>query len=170
MSQPSSVKSSKTAYDFSFTSLIGNKPLPLSAFEGKVLLIVNTASRCGFTSQYEGMQKLYDRYKDLGLVVLGVPSNDFRQELRLDDEIAHFCETNYVVTFPMARKESVTGSAAHSFYQWARAQKGWLAAPKWNFHKYLVDRRGNLADFFYTTTPLEAKNLIGRIEALLAAN
>lgn len=157
-----------SAYDYHFTTLIGEKPLPLSQFRGKVLLIVNTASQCGFTKQYDGLQKLYDTYKDRGLVILGVPSNDFgQQEPGSADAIAQFCKLNYGVTFPMASKQVVSGDDAHPFYQWAYDTLGFGTAPKWNFHKYLVDRHGVLVDHFNSTTAPEADSIKQAIEAAL---
>ncbi len=157
------------AYDYSFTTLMSEEPLPLSPFKGKVLLIVNTASKCGFTKQYEGLQALYDRYKDKGLVIIGVPSNDFgKQEPGTAAEIVSFCKLNYGVTFPMAAKQIVTGDNAHPFYKWARETLGFGTAPKWNFHKYLVDKNGNLADYYNSNTAPDAKNLVDAIENLIA--
>ncbi|MFZ4124923.1 MAG: glutathione peroxidase, partial [Rickettsiales bacterium] len=142
-----------TAYDFSFTTLTGNQPLPLSQYQGKVLLIVNTASECGFTKQYEGLEALYNTYKDKGLVIIGVPSNDFGgQEPAGNEEIAQFCKRNYGVTFPMASKEVVSGDKAHPFYKYAYDVLGFGTAPKWNFHKYLVDKTGHVVDYFHSTT------------------
>jgi len=159
---------SGTAYDYSFTTLMEHQPLPLLQFKGKVVLVVNTASNCGFTKQYAGLQKLYDTYQAQGLVILGVPSNDFgSQEPGKDEEIAHFCETNYGVTFPMASKEVVSGKQAHPFYQWAREELGFGTAPKWNFHKYLIDRNGALVDYFNSTTDPEADRLVQAIEQAL---
>lgn len=157
------------AYDFSFHTLVGHKPLPLSEFRGKVLLIVNTASKCGFTPQYADLEALYEKYKDQGLVILGVPSNDFaKQEPGSDTDIANFCQINYGVTFPMTAKEVVTGKDAHPFYRWARQQLGFGTAPKWNFHKYLINRHGELIDYFYTTTSPKAPRFIKRIETALS--
>lgn len=159
-----------SAYDYSFTTLIGEKPLPLSEFKGKVVLVVNTASQCGFTKQYEGLQKLYDAYKDRGFVILGVPSNDFgAQEPGSSDEIATFCKKNFGVTFPMASKQAVSGDEAHPFYLWARKTLGFGTAPKWNFHKYLIARDGTLADHFNSTTSPEAGSLKEGIEKALDA-
>ncbi|MFN5589904.1 MAG: glutathione peroxidase [Holosporales bacterium] len=158
-----------SAYDFSFTALRGGAPLPLEAYRGKVLLIVNTASKCGFTGQYEGLEKLYNDYKDKGLVVIGVPSNDFgKQEPGSGEDIAKFCELNYGVTFPMAAKESVSGEAAHPFYKWARGVVGMTGAPKWNFHKYLINRKGELTDYFHSTTAPDAELLRKAVETALA--
>jgi glutathione peroxidase len=157
-----------SAYDFSFVELMGGKPLPISQFSGKVLLIVNTASRCGFTSQYEGLEKLYTTYHDRGLVVIAVPSNDFgHQEPGSAEEIASFCKLNYGVTFPVTAKEVVSGSEAHPFYLWARETLGFGTAPKWNFHKYLIDRNGKLVDYFHSTTAPSSSRLVEAIEKLL---
>jgi len=164
---PTSSKAS-TAYSFSFSSLTSEEDLTLASFQGKVLLIVNTASQCSFTSQYDGLEKLYQTYKEQGLVVIGVPSNDFgHQEPDLNKNIATFCQKNYGVHFPMAGKESVRGQKAHPFYQWARQCLGFWGAPRWNFHKYLIDQQGYLVDFFYTTTPPTHPKLAKAIQTLL---
>lgn len=160
--------SDKTAYDFEFTTLIGEEPMSLSAYKGKVLLVVNTASKCGYTKQYAGLQALYDEYKDRGLVVIGVPSNDFKQqEPGTAADIKKFCELNYGVTFPMTSKVEVIGDHAHPFYRWANTTLGFGSAPKWNFHKYLVDRQGRLVDYFYTTTDPQSDKIKEAIEKLL---
>ncbi len=158
------------AYDYSFTSLLGDQPLPLSEFKGKVILVVNTASHCGFTSQYEGLQRLYDKYKDRGLVVIGVPSNDFgKQEPGSGEEIAKFCKLNYGVSFPMASKQKVSGEGSHPFYTWAREALGFGTAPKWNFHKYLIDSEGKLVDYFNSTTAPDSARVTEAIEKLLSS-
>jgi glutathione peroxidase len=158
----------QSAYDFTFHKLMGSEDLPLSAFRGKVILVVNTASKCGFTPQYQGLEKLYDTYRDQGLVIVGVPSNDFGgQEPGSDDQIAEFCKLNYGVSFPMASKEDVVGDNAHPFYKWACKKLGVLSAPKWNFHKYLISRNGQLVDFFISTTTPDSPRLIEAIQAAL---
>ncbi len=158
-----------SAYDYSFTTLVGGKPLLLSDFKGKVIMVVNTASHCGFTSQYEGLQKLYDQFKERGFVIVGVPSNDFgKQEPGTSEDIAHFCKLNYGVTFPMATKQVVSGDGAHPFYTWARSSLGFGTAPKWNFHKYLIDRDGKLVDYFNSTTAPGSDKVAKAVEALLA--
>jgi glutathione peroxidase len=135
-----------------------------------VVLIVNTASQCGFTKQYAGLEKLYETYKNQGLVILGVPSNDFgQQEPGNSEDIAHFCKLNYGVSFPMSRKEIVSGNQAHPFYRWAYKQLGFGTAPKWNFHKYLLNRQGKLVTYFYSTTKPDSKKLIKAIEDALHA-
>ena len=158
----------QSAYDFRFDALLSDSEMPLSDFKGNVILIVNTASECGFTGQYEGLERLYQTYKDQGLVVLGVPSNDFGgQEPGSAEEIATFCELNYGVSFPMANKAVVKGDDAHPFYQWAKTELGFGTAPKWNFHKYLINRQGKLIDYFHSTTAPDSQSLIKAIEAAL---
>jgi glutathione peroxidase len=131
--------------------------------------VVNTASHCGFTPQYEGLQKLYTTYKDKGLVIIGVPSNDFGQQEPGDaEQIAHFCKRNYGVTFPMAAKEFVSGDQAHPFYLWAKKTFGFGTAPKWNFHKYLINRKGNLVDYFNSTTSPDNDRVKKAVEKALA--
>jgi glutathione peroxidase len=134
-----------TAHDFSFPAIDGNT-LRLADFKGKLVLIVNTASECGYTPQYADLELLWRKYRDRGLVVLGVPSNDFgRQEPGSEADIQSFCTTNYGVDFPMTAKQAVIGGSAHPFYRWVVAEFGEAAAPKWNFHKYLVAPDGSLA-------------------------
>lgn len=159
---------SNVVYQFSFEKLDKTGTLNLSDYKGKVILIVNTASQCGFTSQYKGLQSLYSHYKDKGLVVLGVPSNDFgKQEPGNGHDIAKFCELNYGVTFPMTEKQVVSGSEAHPFYIWAKEKLGFGTAPKWNFHKYLINRRGELVDYYNSTTDPQSDRLVANIEILL---
>jgi glutathione peroxidase len=156
------------AYDYSFKTLMNEDALPLSHYKGSVLLIVNTASQCGFTPQYEGLEKLYKEYAEKGLVIIGVPSNDFgSQEPGSAQEIANFCKLNYGVSFPMAAKEVVSGDDAHPFYQWAKKTLGFGTAPKWNFHKYLVGRDGKLMDYFASTTAPDSERLRTAIEKAL---
>ncbi|PHS76678.1 MAG: glutathione peroxidase [Rhodospirillaceae bacterium] len=157
----------QTAHDFTFKTIDG-KPLPLSQYKGKAVLLVNTASLCGFTPQYEGLQALQDQYKDQGLVVLGVPSNDFgKQEPGSSAEIKDFCDINYSITFPLTEKEVVSGDSAHPFYKWAKSELGILAAPKWNFHKYLITPEGKLADWFSTMTKPGSAKVVKAVEAVL---
>jgi glutathione peroxidase len=157
-----------TAYAYSFETLMGHKPLPLEAYQGKVLLIVNTASKCGFTPQYAGLETLYKTYKDKGLIVIGVPSNDFgHQEPGSEEDIADFCQINYGVTFPITTKEIVKGKNAAPFYVWAKQKLGFGTAPKWNFHKYLINRKGELIDYFNSTTSPEAGRFIKAVENAL---
>lgn len=156
-----------SAHAFAFTGIDG-RPMPLDAYRGRALLIVNTASRCGFTRQYAELQDLWSRYRDRGLVVIGVPSNDFgAQEPGNADEIKSFCALNFGVDFPLTTKERVSGRAAHPFYAWAADELGFGAKPRWNFHKYLVDGNGRLVDWFSTMTPPSSSRLIEAIEAAL---
>lgn len=133
------------AYQFEFVSLDGGN-LPLAAWRGRPVLVVNTASFCGYTPQYRDLEALWQRYRERGLIVLGVPSNDFgEQEPGTGAEIRRFCETNYQVDFPLTEKYRVIGKAAHPFYRWIAASLGDAGAPRWNFHKYLIGPGGQLA-------------------------
>ena len=157
------------ALQFSFTSIDG-KPMPLSKFKGKTVLVVNTASQCGYTPQYSALEAVYKKYKKKGLVVLGVPSNDFGgQEPGSNAEIKKFCEGNYDVDFPLTDKYDVKGDTAHPFYKWAAATGGDAAVPKWNFHKLLIDKNGNLIAEFPTKTKPDAPDVTKAIEDSLAA-
>ena len=155
------------ATDFVFEAIDG-KPMPLASFKGKVLLVVNTASFCGFTKQYEGLQKLHERYEAKGLVVIGVPSNDFGgQEPKVEGEIADFCKGAFGVTFPLTSKQVVQGRDAHPFYAWAAGILGSAGAPRWNFHKYLVGADGQLVSSFSTQTEPLSPSLVQAVEAEL---
>ena len=154
-----------SAYDYSFDSISGGE-LPLTTYRDKVVLVVNTASKCGLTPQYEGLEKLYSDYKDKGLVVLGFPSNDFgAQEPGSNKEIAKFCEVNYGVSFPMFGKTSVAKGAVNPFY--AKLAKATGTAPGWNFHKYLVDRNGERVTAFQTEIEPSDRRLVATLEKLL---
>lgn len=155
------------AHAFSFTAIDG-KPMPLADYRGKAVLVVNTASFCGFTPQYQQLQALWTTYRDRGLVVIGVPSNDFgQQEPGSTKEIKDFCEVNYRIDFPLTEKVAVTGDAAHPFYRWAGEQLGPLAKPRWNFHKYLIDGEGRLVDWFSSITEPSAVRVTRAVEAVL---
>ena len=155
------------AHDFTFTG-IGGEQLPLNRFKGKPVLVVNTASECGFTPQYAGLQKLWQRYKDRGLVVLGVPSNDFGgQEPGDESEIAAFCTKNYGVDFPLTTKVDVVGAKAHPFYKWLAAELGDAGKPRWNFHKYLIGPDGAIAGVFPSKVAPDSLELGTAIEAAL---
>ena len=159
-----------TAYDFTFVDIDGAS-LPLSRFAGHPLMVVNTASRCGFTYQYDGLQTLYDRYRNRGLVVLAVPSDDFGgQELDSEAAVKDFCAVNFNLDFPMTSSTKVRGSGAHPFYRWANDNLGPDTAPRWNFHKYLVGPDGRLVTSFSTNTEPAAPEVTDAIEALLAGN
>ena len=147
-------------------STLLDEPASLCQYEGKVLLVVNTASQCGFTPQYEGLEKLYRRYRDRGLVILGFPSNDFGgQEPGSNKEIAQFCQANYGVSFPMFSKTAVAGTRAHPFYAMLAARTG--SRPGWNFHKYLVDRNGERVTAFQTEIEPSDRRLVATLEKLL---
>ncbi|MGF1649970.1 MAG: glutathione peroxidase [Hyphomicrobiaceae bacterium] len=156
-----------SAHDFTFQSIEG-RPMPLVELAGKVLLIVNTASLCGFTKQYDTLQALHERLESRGFSVIGVPSGDFGgQELGSSGEIKTFCETNFNITFPLTEKTSVRGAASHPFYAWARLTLGDAAAPRWNFHKYLVGRDGRLIAAFSTQTRPDDPRILSAIEDAL---
>jgi glutathione peroxidase len=149
-----------------FSSITGT-PLPTADYTGRVVLLVNTASRCGFTKQYAGLEALWRRYKDRGLVVLGVPSNDFGgQEPEGEAEIARFCKTGFDVSFPMTAKQIVSGASAHPLYRFAAAETGVLGTPNWNFHKILIGKDGRIVDWFSAVGGVGAK-LDRAIEAAL---
>ena len=156
-----------TAYDFAFTAIDG-QPLPFAQFRGKPVLVVNVASKCGLTPQYEGLEALYGDYRDKGLVVLGVPANNFAgQEPGSEAEIAEFCTTNFGVDFPMTAKNDVIGDDAHPFYKWVKAELGEAGEPKWNFHKILVGKDGAIAGVFGPKTPPQDAEVVQAVEAAL---
>jgi glutathione peroxidase len=149
-----------------FPRLQDEAPQNLCQYQGKVILVVNTASFCGFTSQYEGLEKLHAKYKDRGLVVLGFPSNDFgQQEPGSNKEIADFCKNTYDVKFPMFAKTSVSGSNPNPLFKMLIAKTG--TTPKWNFYKYLIDRNGNVIDAYGSMTKPTNASITGEIEKLL---
>jgi len=157
-----------SAHDYSFDAIDGEGAVALDRFAGKPILIVNTASACGYTPQYEGLQKLWQTYRDRGLVVLGVPSNDFdAQEPGTESDIQDFCTTKFRVDFPMTKKQTVIGEGAHPFYRWIASTLGEDAAPKWNFHKYLVGLDGALAATFPSKVDTMSEEVTAQIDALL---
>jgi len=153
----------KLAYDFEFSGIEG-KTIKLSDYKNKVIVVVNVASRCGFTNQYNGLQKLWTDYKDKDLVVLGVPTNDFKQEPGSNSEIKDFCETNFNVSFPMTKKINVIGKKSHPFYKWAKDNHGKSAIPKWNFHKIIIGKDGKITDTFASITKPSSNKFIKFIE------
>jgi glutathione peroxidase len=156
-----------SAADFTLRSIDGTM-LPLKKFAGHPVLLVNVASACGFTPQYAGLQKLHEKYGGRGLVVLGVPSNDFgAQEPGSEKEIKQFCETSFGVTFPLAAKEHVIGGNAHPLYRWIAQQLGEGGAPRWNFHKYLISKNGELLESWGSRTAPEAAEVAAAIERAL---
>ena len=158
---------SSSAHEFSFKTIDG-EPLPLTSFRDKVVLVVNTASKCGLTPQYDGLERLYSEYRDRGLVVLGVPCNQFAgQEPGSEAEIKDFCETRFNVDFPLTAKVDVKGDAAHPFYKWAHDQLGEPAVPVWNFHKILVGKDGQaIRAFGPRTDPMDEEVTAAIAEAL----
>lgn len=156
-----------SAYQFQFTGLWTDR-VPMTAFQGEVVLVVNTASECGFTPQYEGLQQIYSEYRERGFEVLGVPSNNFNgQEPGSAEQIQEFCTLNYGVTFPMAGKTEVIGADRHPFYAWSEQQIGESAVPGWNFHKILIGRDGHVIAAFNTRTEPTNAELRAAIESAL---
>ena len=155
---------SNLAYDYSFEGIDGAK-INLDEFKNKVIVVVNVASRCGYTPQYEDLQELWTKYKDKDLVIIGVPTNNFKQEPGSNKEIKDFCETNFGINFPMAVKTNVIGEEAHPFYKWAKDNHGIGAIPKWNFHKIIVGKKGKVVDTFASFTKPSSKKFIKIIEA-----
>ena len=157
----------KVAYDFNFKDLDGT-PLNLSEYRGKVIVAINVASQCGFTSQYEDMQQVWEKYRSKGIIILGIPSNDFgKQEPGSNEDIKNFCEAKFGISFPMTEKVSVKGSEAHPFYIWARENYGKSAIPKWNFHKIIIDKNGKVADTYSSITNPSSKKFIKTLEKLI---
>ena len=156
------------AHRFGFTSIDGEE-LPLGGWRGRPVLVVNTASYCGYTPQYRDLEALWQRYRDRGLIVLGVPSNDFdQQEPGSAAEIKQFCETHYAVDFPLTQKYPVVGGEAHPFYRWIAESLGEAGAPRWNFHKYLIDPEGELAGAWPSSVAPGDRRITGEIDKLLA--
>ena len=157
----------KLAYDFKFNDLDGSE-LNLSEYKGKVIVVVNVASHCGFTKQYEDMQKVWEKYQSKGIIMLGVPSNDFgNQEPGDSKDIKNFCEAKFGISFPMTERVTVKGQKAHPFYIWARENHGKSAIPKWNFHKIIIDKTGKISETFSSMTNPSSGKFIKVIENLL---
>tara|TARA_Y100000590_G_C15378978_1_gene885603 strand:+ start:262 stop:765 length:504 start_codon:yes stop_codon:yes gene_type:complete len=157
----------KIAYDFKFKDLDGSI-LDLAEYKGKIIVVVNVASQCGFTNQYEDMQNVWEKYQSKGIIMLGVPSNDFgQQEPGSSIEIKNFCEAKFGISFPMTEKVQVKGTEAHPFYIWARETYGKAAIPKWNFHKIIIDKDGKIAETFSSITKPTSKKFIKVIEKLI---
>ena len=153
----------KLAYTFSFRS-IDEGEIKLSDYKDKTIVIVNVASRCGFTNQYEGLQKIWTDYKKNGLVVIGIPSNNFKQEPGTNKDIKEFCKSNFKVSFPLTEKTDVIGKNAHPFFKWAKKNYGNSASPKWNFHKIIIGKDGKIANTFSSITKPSSKKFINYIE------
>tara|TARA_B100000780_G_C20879047_1_gene349686 strand:+ start:72 stop:584 length:513 start_codon:yes stop_codon:yes gene_type:complete len=160
-------KYDKLFFDLNIISINGSN-LNFDQFKGKTILVVNVASQCGFTKQYTDLQLLYERYKDKGLVVIGVPSNQFGgQEPGSNKEIKNFCETNFSITFPMTEKVNVKGENAHELYTWAQENYGKSSIPKWNFHKILINKEGKVQNTFNSFIAPLSKKIIKEIELIL---
>ena len=160
----------QTAHSFSFPAIDGGD-INLADFAGKTVLIVNTASACGFTGQYDGLQSLWETYRDKGLVVLAVPSNDFgAQETGTNDQIKSFCEVNFNIDFPITEKQTVKGDEAHPFFTWVVSELGKASRPRWNFYKYLIGPDGRAIEWYSSMTSPESRKLIRTIETALQQN
>ncbi len=166
-SNNSMTNDTKNFFDFKINSIDGNE-LKLSKFEGKSLLLVNVASKCGFTNQYNQLQELYDLYKNKDFVVLAIPSNQFGgQEPGNESEIKKFCETNFNITFPITEKYEVKGDNAHPIYLWAKESYGKSTIPKWNFHKILINKNGKVEDTFASFTNPMSKKILKKLDQIL---
>ena len=156
----------KVFFDFKIESISG-EIINLNEYSNKVVLLVNTASYCGFTKQYDGLQKLWDKYKNDGLIVLGIPSNSFNQEKNKNADVKEFCEVNFNINFPLTTITEVKGKNAHEIFKWAKENHGKSAVPKWNFHKILINKEGKIEDTFASMTKPMSKRLIKSIENIL---
>ncbi|MBD1154049.1 glutathione peroxidase [Pelagibacterales bacterium SAG-MED23] len=156
----------KIFFDFKIKSITG-EVIDLNNFKGKPVLIVNTASYCGFTKQYDDMQELWEKYRDRGLVVLGVPSNSFNQEKTKNNEVKEFCEVNFNINFPLTEITDVKGDNSHEIYKWAKENYGKSAVPKWNFYKILINKEGKIEDTYASLTNPTSKKIIKKVESLL---
>ena len=159
-------KYEKKFYDFSIESITG-ETIDFKDYKNKVILVVNTASYCGFTKQYDDLQKLWDNYKSKGLIVLGVPSNSFNQEKDKNEDIKEFCEVNFDINFPLTTITEVKGKNAHVIFKWAKDNHGNSAVPKWNFHKILINKSGKVEDTFASFTNPTSNKIVKKIEKLL---
>ena len=156
----------KVFFNFKMDSVSG-EIIDFSEYKNKVILLVNTASYCGFTSQYQELQNLWDLYKSKGLIVLGVPSNSFNQEKKDNSEVKEFCEVNFNIDFPLTSITDVKGENAHEVFKWAKDNHGKSAVPKWNFYKILINKDGKIEDTFSSFTKPMSKKIINKIENIL---
>ena len=156
----------KIFYDFKIESITG-ETIDFNEYKNKVILIVNTASYCGFTKQYTDLQELWDKYKSRGLIVLGVPSNSFNQEKNKNSEVKEFCKVNFDINFPLSTITEVKGDKAHDLFKWAKNNHGKSAIPKWNFHKILINKEGKVEDTFTSFTKPMSKKILTKIEKIL---
>ena len=156
----------KVFYDLQINSISGEL-INFNEYKNKAVLIVNTASYCGFTKQYEGLQKLWEKYEAKGLIVLGVPSNSFNQEKKSGKEVKEFCEVNFDISFPLTAISDVKGENAHEIFKWAKENHGKSAVPKWNFYKILINKEGTIEDTYASLTNPTSKKITKKIESLL---
>ena len=156
----------KVFFDFKIDSITGEE-IDFNEYRNKVILLVNTASYCGFTPQYDDLQKLWNKYKKDGLIVLGIPSNSFNQEKKDNSEVKKFCEVNFNINFPLSSITEVKGENAHELFKWAKNNHGKSAIPKWNFHKILINKEGNIEDTFTSFTKPLSKKIVNKIEDIL---
>ncbi len=162
----SSANYEKIFYDFKINSING-EVIDFNDYRNKVVLLVNTASYCGFTKQYNDLQKLWDDYKDKGLIVLAVPSNTFNQEKSSDDEVKKFCEVNFNINFPISTITDVKGDKSHEIFKWAKKNYGKSAVPKWNFYKILINKDGKIENTYTSLTKPTSKKITTKIDQLL---
>ena len=156
----------KIFFDFKIDGISG-KVLDLDQYKNKVVLLVNTASYCGFTKQYADLQKLWDQYNSKGLIIIGVPSNSFNQEKKSEEDVKNFCEVNFNINFPLTSITDVKGDNAHEIFKWAEKNHGKSAVPKWNFHKILINKQGKIEETFSSFTNPTSDKLIKKIENIL---
>ena len=156
----------KVFFDFKIDGIAGEN-IDVQDYKNKVVLLVNTASYCGFTKQYDDLQKLWDKYKKNGLIVLGVPSNSFNQEKNNNSEVKEFCEVNFSINFPMSIITDVKGDTAHEIFKWAKKNYGKSAVPKWNFYKILINKEGKIEDTFSSLTNPTSNKIVSKIKKLL---
>ena len=156
----------KVFYDLQINSISGEL-MDFKKFKDKAVLVVNTASYCGFTKQYEDLQKLWEKYESKGLVVLGIPSNSFNQEKKSNTEVKEFCEVNFEISFPLTAIADVKGENAHEIFKWAKENHGKSAIPKWNFHKILINKDGRIHDTFASFTNPMSKKIIKEVDLIL---
>ena len=156
----------KIFFDFKINSITG-EIIKLKDYQNKLVLVVNTASYCGFTKQYDDLQLLWEKYRSDGLIVLGVPSNSFNQEKKADTEVKEFCDVNFNIDFPMTTITEVKGENSHEIFKWAEKNYGKSAIPKWNFHKILINKEGKIEDTYNSFTKPMSKKITSKIESLL---
>ena len=156
----------KKIYDLSIESISGEM-INFREYKNKVILIVNTASYCGFTKQYTELQELWDLYKSKGLIVVGVPSNSFNQEKKNNNDVKEFCEVNFNINFPITTITEVKGENAHELFKWAKENHGKSAIPKWNFHKILINKEGTVEDTFVSFTKPMSKKILKKLDEIL---